>query len=89
VLQKRPEKKFCKLEKILISRDSPQKMMAIAKSRNLSYRVMRNTNVIVSSRNYHANENVVSIGTDQDRNSDTFQVGVLNMNLFLIKFTID
>nr|CAH0101503.1 unnamed protein product [Daphnia galeata] len=50
-------------------------MMSIAKCRNLSYRVMCNVKrvVLISSRNYYANDNVVSIGTDQDRNSETFQ----------------
>ncbi len=50
--------------------------MSIVKCHHFSYRVLRNLKQIapLSCRNYHAHENVVPIGTEQDRNSDNFQV---------------
>ena len=50
--------------------------MSMIKCRHFSYRVLSNLKqtALPSYRNYYAHENVVPIGTEQDRNSDNFQV---------------
>lgn len=77
MLQKKAQKKFLHFEKALQFREKViKKIIVIAKCRNLSYRVMCNIKRVVmfSSRKFNANDNVVSIGTDKNRNSETFQV---------------